>query len=452
MFPGSRKASSNITTTALPQPTLLAPTETTTADTTTPWFLLPYWRKRNVSQPTILRRTSENYPPKLRTSHSSRLLSLNKDLPPTPSNEGRDFKSNLGRPEILEFRSSHHQESKMAQAQKGSPVAIPAARGPCISLASASTRVETVVPNAFLPSGSSPVASKSIRRTKSAHRLRAPNDTISEHIVHRRHRGLSFNTPDLLLNAGDSTSKGKGKELEPPNLSKPLPQPLSRRPSFWSKKRSPTPPTSTLPNDNVTLSPLPLVDVSPFAPEFTIESFQSSNPNTKATVSSPFQKLQSDNVATRCTTPGSTRTSSVTSFEVVDAQLPKQGNSSISRRPATPPLLHRLSFRVFSCPEPARPNFPNQSDSQPATPVPFPSSPSLVPQISRPSMGGELPEDYVSRLKTRVSKAEVASVLASRYLLSLNVFISLIKLSARIFFSPKLSEHILNSSSSQAFL
>jgi hypothetical protein len=162
--------------------------------------------------------------------------------------------------------------------------------------------------------------------------------------------------------------------------------------------------------------PLPLVDVSPFAPEFTIEPFQLSNPNSKTTLISPFPKLYPDNATTRRTTPASTTTSSTTSFEVVDNPLPNQVRPQPTMGRATPPLLHRISFGVFSSPEPSpinRPSFSNpyQSQSSPVLPVP---SPKPNAQIPRPSKDGESPEDYVLRIKTHVSKADVANVLASR--------------------------------------
>jgi hypothetical protein len=448
MFPDRSKASSKATAIPIPltsQSTFTTTTKTsseiltpTTTGTTTQWFSLPYWRRRNVSQPTLPQhRSSERFPAIQATSQSARLLSVDKALPPTPSDEGQDSK-NFGNPEILHHRSSRfptYQQgsntSDIQNALRSAPVPTLASRGLCISLASASAHAEAnvsspVIPNTLYPISSSVASNPSpqIRRTKSAHRLRASNDTVArEQLAERRCRGLSFGATNLLLIERDTKTKGKGKELEPsPNTSKALAQSLSRKPSFWSKKKTPTPATASPQNDSASpVLPLPLVDVSPFAPEFTIQPFQSSNPNTTPMLASPFQRLQPDSAAPRRTTPGSTTTSSTTSFEVVDAALPHQEGSYMSRSPrghATPPLLHRLSFGVFSSPEPSpvvRPKFPNQCHSQSATALPFPSSPKPSTQIPRPSIDGESPEGYVLRLKTRVSKAEVASILASRY-------------------------------------
>jgi len=448
MFPGSRKGSSKTTATPAQNPQQLSVTKTTrtsseivpstTTETTTQWFSFPYWRTRNLSQPTSPQhRTDSNSPARLVTSHSSRVLSLDKSLPPTPSDENWDSK-NFGKSEVLLHRSTHfptYQQksntSEIQNAPRSPSIVFPASRGLCISLSSASAHAGANTPSPVIrdtlhptPSPVESSTSPQIRRSKSAHRLRAPNG--SEKLVDRRYRGLSFGATNQLPNATDTTTKGKGKELESsPNLSKPLPQSLSRKPSFWSKKKGPTatatPAISTPQNDSaITVLPLPLVDVSPFAPEFAIHPFQMSDPNTKPMVVSPFQTLQPGHAATRRATPGSTTTSSTTSFEVVDETLPKQEASFMSRSPrghATPPLLHRLSFGVFSSPEPSptvRPKVSNQSHSS-STPLPFPS-PKSNTQIPRPSLDAETPEGYVLRIKTHVSKADVASVLASRYL------------------------------------
>lgn len=397
--------------------------------TTTPtqWFSLP-WRKRNVSQPTSpLRRSSENSPARLATSNSSRLLSLDKALPPTPSDESREIK-NFDNSESILPRSSHlpayQKTPEVRNVSHLPPFAPPAPRGLCISLTSPSACIKTnisspVVPITFLPTTSAEASSRSpqVRRTKSAHRLRVPNDNItSEQLGERRRRGVSFGATGLFMNPGHTTSKSKGNELERPrNSSKLIPQTLSRRPSFWSKKKSPMQAKSSPQTDGgLPISPLPLVDVSPWAPEFTIEPFQLSSPDNTTTIPSPFERLQSPNVTTLRTSHGSTTTSSTTSFEVVNSPLPKQESLSMLRGNATPPLLHRLSFGVFSSPEPSPVTRPSQYHSRSAAVLPFPSSDSDA-RIPRPEKDGESPEVYVLRLKAHVSKTEVASVLASRY-------------------------------------
>jgi hypothetical protein len=456
MFPGSRKTSKSTPIPLPPTPkSTLSITEATktpseivtptTTETTTQWFSLPYWRKRNVSQPTSLQptspqptspqpRSSENSPSRLGMPYSSRPLSLDKSLPPTPSDEGSDSKL-FGQSRVLPHRSFHFPTYQQVpntpgvqNAPQSAPVALPASRGLCISLGSASAHVEANISSPITPNTSYPPPvesnpSQQIRRSKSAHRLRAPSKTVaSENLAYRRCRGVSFGATNLLLSPVDTTTRGKGKELDPsPNP--PLPQSLSRKPSFWSKKKkSPIPATSTPQNESpITMLPLPLVDVSPFAPEFTIHPFQLSNPDTKPTVVPPCQRLHPDRAATQRTTPGSTTTSSTTSFEVVDPPLPNQEGTFMSGSPrgrATPPLLHRISFGVFSSPEPSpiiRPKYLNHPHSQSTTVLPFPS-PKPNTQIPRPSIDGESPEGYILRLKAHVSKAEVASVLASRYL------------------------------------
>ncbi len=439
MFLGNRKASSDSIFSKSPtspppyrqsplSPLLLSETKTTrtevvtttTTETTSQLFSIPYWRRRNISQPTSpTSKTFEGFsgPPKSRSSH---FLLVDKELPPTPPNEvGCQFSPTM-------FKSP--QTTKVCSK----PQSAAATRQPAPTSHSSTLQLETSATSPLSPSTSVPPASplplspSQVRRVKSTLRLQSPGGTVDkDHLVQRRRRGVSFGASTLLSIDGDTKCKGKGKEPEvEPNPSKSSSKPLSRKSSFWSKKKIHQPcesaRSSQVQNDTIlTLPPLPPVDISPFAAEFPLQHLESQNINLP--VAPPQSKRHSSKAISRSATPGST---GAPASHIVDASvpiLPKQDVLSVPRLRAQTPstLFQRLSLGVFSSPEPS----PSLTPS-----VVRPSSQSLNLQLTcsipvatksdtaipKPAVEDESPEIYVSRLKTQVSKAEVASILASR--------------------------------------
>lgn len=403
---------------------------TTTPETTTQPFSFSYWRKRHVSQPTVPKTQSLECPPPTPTTfQSSRLPSLDKALPPTPCSEAQDVVINrtpCWQPSpILQgpSRSTNvDSEPRSIQTQMQTSLGIPKiSHSPRHETASTST--STPPPPPPPPSPPTHTASSQLRKAKSTNRLRTPkNEVDGEQIAHRRRRGLSFGAPSLLITTTESQSKGKGKETEPsPVSSKSSPKPLARRSSFWRRKASqPTelilPTIKKLHDDNVlTLTTLPPVDVSPFVTDFALEPFPPVVQNNKPLVVPAFPRSQSDNTGLRPLAPGSTTSSPKPS---VDLPIPPTTSDALPvPQPRTPPLFHRLSFGVFASSEPSpnaiRPNLQSQSKTQLVSTSPIVSKPDI--QIPKPLTHGESPELYLSRLKSQVSKAEVASILASRY-------------------------------------
>jgi len=428
MFSGNRKASSDFIFSKSPSspppyrqtplsplsPLLLSEIKTTrtevvtttTTETTTQLLSIPYWRRRNISHPTSPAcKTFEGFsgPPKSRPSH---LLLLDKELPPTPPNKvGCQFSP------IMFNQSDSPQTTRELQ-----PAA--ATRQPVLVSHSSTSQLGTSATSPLSPSTSVPPASplplpSQVRRVKSTLRLQSPGGTADkDHLVQRRRRGVSFGASTLLSVDGDTKSKGKGKEPEvDSNPSRSSPKPLSRKSSFWSKKKTHQPcesaRSSRAQDDAIlTLPPLPPVDISPFAAEFPSQHLESIN----LSVAPPQSKGHS-------ATSGSTTASTSHSVDASVPMLPKQDVLSVPRLRAQTPstLFQRLSLGVFSSPE------PSPSVIRPSSQSPNLQLTSSIPvatksdtAIPKPAVEEESPEIYVSRLKTQVSKAEVASILASR--------------------------------------
>ncbi|TFK76944.1 hypothetical protein BDN72DRAFT_19064 [Pluteus cervinus] len=296
----------------------LVVTETTTrtevvTTTTTHFFSLPIWRRR--AQPSSSRpnstyeskstRPSSIYDPSSLTVCEdgalipqsglprSGSLMLEKALPPIPPPQPHtsvDFpvssrslpslpsstESNGSRPPrsfpqspnkspgLYSFPS--HSQTALAQASLGLTLShiLP-------SDSSSTTEVNTI---AFVTSPASPTdaAPPPLRlRHKSSQKLKS-NPTASKLSIEdgderRRTRGFSFGPASFLNFTPEAKSKGKDKTVETPIDDQPIPRTLSRKGSFWSRKKSltsaddlPRPTTNVL-----DLPPLPPVQpLSPF--------------------------------------------------------------------------------------------------------------------------------------------------------------------------------------------
>jgi len=431
---------------------------TTTTETTTPLFSLSYWRKRHVSQPTAPQIQSLEVPPRTPTTfQSSRLPSLDKALPPTPCSEGQGSRDVVNRISCRQPSPILQESSRSTNVDRGSrstQTQMQTLLGLGIPKTSYSPRLETASTSTSTPPPPPPpppspptthTLSSQLRKAKSTNRLRTPKNEVDGE--HRRRRGLSFGAPSLLVTTTESHSKGKGKETEPsPILSKSSPKPLARKSSFWRKKASQateSPTTRKSHDDNVLiLPPLPPVNVSPFVTEFALEPFPPVQ-NSKPLVVPPFPRSQSDNTGLRCSTPGSTTSSPKPS---VDLSAPPPTNDALPvPQPRTPPLFHRLSFGVFASSDPSpsaiRPNLQSQSKTQLVSMSPIVSKPDT--QIPKPLGENESPELYLSRLKSQVSRAEVASILASRYFFPLtNHFFVFIFSSSDAFYATTLKTYL----------
>ena len=323
----------------------------------------------------------------------------------------------------------------------------------------------------FIPiprSDQHPFPTSGVRRTKSFHHPSHGNSRDEGVLLpsvrrSRRSRGISFG-PD---NGLDSEEKGKGKALEDiPSHVTPPRKSLVHRASFWGRKRDePTKsPVPSLPPRNSFdhLSPK-LPSLPPMSPlhidaavsrsshsSQTEEMLPPSPPGLSPrvdcrnrplppspSVSTPEMPVRTlrppacrrrrpstaDQAADRSRTlsffePSPATDKSASRSPLVPSQQPDTATPRQVSRPRSqtnPPLLYRLSANLFS--------FGSSSSSLSASRVTVPQvdspEPSPRPSTSKPPSikphDEESPTDYVGRLLGTVGKAEIASVLASRY-------------------------------------
>lgn len=481
-------------------------TVTTTTHTTTHFFSLPLWRRRT-QQATPFDGAS---PDRIATSTDELgvlgpptnpvVLMRDKDLPPTPpvdDDSPRDGShetsggpapppraSAEGRPSSSANMASSSQVSRAARlphstdSSQGTAALARAVLGlglPPLMLAhrpSSSSEINSVSFVVPPSSSGSPLAervsSSTMRRTKSFHKdldvtAQASYVEVRER---RRNRGLSLGT--LLVGPEE---KEKAKEPEGKSL--------SRKGSFWNRKRNETrAPTPVVPPSPSTfLQPSSLPTLQPMSPfrvdgmgqdptssrlgelgvvegadlrrrhsERTPSSVYRSSPllDSPSELSSPVQgprrrrptRPQTADSASSpranssyfpISTPFSTSPApfSASSSER-NGVSPVSGPSLRPRSQTNPPLLHRLSMNLFgssSAPSPVVPSVTGEGYARsPSTS--FSSSrlsisrqsPKVSVEVPRPRYHEEeSPEIYLQRLMEAVSKAEVATVLASRY-------------------------------------
>ncbi|KAJ3883050.1 hypothetical protein F5051DRAFT_343510 [Lentinula edodes] len=462
---------------------------TTTTQTTTHFFSLPHWRKRAVPVPYSNSTVSPRHPPK--RSHvdemgfpsSSRLI-VDKELPPTPessSSSGHDTpladsretsqRTSLEQetlsptlfpssdPTRLSFGSPPRPTSTTALAQASLGLSLTHVL-PLASSSSSSAETNSV---AFISTPSSPEL-LSLRKEQKGQMKQRAISTASVSLPsnahnQRRARGLSLG-PSGFLGLGTSDSKGKGKETEkaaPQSATHP-PNKLTRRASFWSRKKATSP--DTLPvarKSDINLTPLPpLPPLSPFNVDMVKSTSQSLKPDHARTLSRSHSERnrrsllkasefelpslilpapevpQPEKIRRPLTADAShsrpqlSRFTSAGSSEFIASPLTSptieiRENLSLfeapspSKRPraqTNPPLLRRLSMNLFS------PYSANHSHPAPSTPIltspsPLRISTSKPTQIPKPQMDEESPEVYLSRLMVSVSKAEIGGILAS---------------------------------------
>lgn len=302
-----------------------------------------------------------------------------------------------------------------------------------------------------------------VRRVKSSQKLSvhssAENLSPADPRGRRRTRGISLGTTVLQDAAIDV--KGKGKEKEPaPDSTLPR-KSLARRASFWNRKRNESMKSQPEPATQHSLPFLP--PVSPFRMDTNIDSPSASSSQDHPSLRPPPGLIRRhsasnspspspglphevpDNVAPftipesstgkrylrRPSTADSARSrahslfiDSLPSSFHAPASLPptpeapsKPSHPHPRQRAQTnPPLLHRLSVNLlsFTSSSPSPSTFGLNATTQSPTASPRPSISQPPVDVPKPNRTEETPEVYLSRLTNAVSKAEVATVLASR--------------------------------------
>ena len=491
----------------------------TTTQTTTHFFSLPLWRRRAAPayspRDKAARSTDELglMPPHPGpSSTSSTLHPRDKDLPPTPelgtltpprlspdppSQQERDDATRIARSKSTSRSGPASAASSRASSLQpvsrsscapsdspnptqptvvlaragiglGLPYAAPASVSP-----SSSTEINTVT---FFPHSPSMTdlrpPNPMLRHAKSFHRqpeTSAEPASQSASRERRRTRGLSLGPLNLL----SSDTKGKQRQVDSDGVP-PETKPLSRKGSFWSRKRVNSRPNTPV----VPPSPTPQPTLPAFPP---ISPFNVSTPvpSSGLTVDQPTElqrrhsermrrhsprkddekpppeaspRLSTNSIHARRrrgsqrpqTADSATNPSPRLSFfsetrpfvaspassplpTPLEQPAPPPGAPDRSRAQTNPPLLHRLSVNLFggssssNTHTPTSTSSPNILDGQGLTSPPSSlgsSRPSLSlkpsVEIPRPRSDEESPEVYLQRLVEAVSKAEVATVLASR--------------------------------------
>ncbi|EDR15667.1 sec7 domain belongs to guanine nucleotide exchange factors [Laccaria bicolor S238N-H82] len=455
----------------LDSPLILAETKTTrtkvvttTTETTTHLLSLPVWKKRGVVdfQPDAYQQRSG-----LSSQFSSAAsFKINKALPPTPPIE-KDDSVVLADPVSSFFVAQpstivHPSHSTAALAHAALGIGLPHVI-PLASTSRLSSEVNSIV-FAASPPQSNVRLSPSVRRVKSSQRIGAKGSagtlasSDSSPIINerRRSRGLSFSAVSFL---SFTSSDGKGKEKEKEGVTQdPLhtpPKSLSRRSSFWTRKK-------ILPLTNLPTSPTPREAASPVLPSVSHQyphcsSLELNNHLPKSSTPPPehptavhhqrrLSRSRSQKIGLYDDLPLSSHASSSQSANVShDTQTFQRSSTSapptqpthsqnkyskaaslagssdhpqFPRRPGqlprqrahtNPPLLHRLSLGVFSNQE----SSPLSTTACSHSPSVFDSKLKLPGKIPKPLGENESPELYLLRLRSVVSKAEMAAILAS---------------------------------------
>lgn len=358
--------------------------------------------------------------------------------------------------------------AKIALAQAALAIGLPHG----MPQASASSSRSDVTSAAFLtvPQPSRPPVSSGLRRAKSLHQLsrtfwRDNDNTQSSPDIPRRFRRTSFGP----ANALDSEGKGDRTAVEdiPSHVTPPRKLPV-RKASFWNRKHNDSskpavasppadrprtrksldhlshilpslPPLTPLRFDTNILCtshssqteehlppsppglnrrsesanpPLP-PSATASSPDFSVKTLQTQSPGRR-------RPLTADSAADRSRTlsyvhpPDHSSPLAPTPPQNPDVATPRRTARPRSQtNPAS--LLHRLSANIFSpsslSPPTSRTNRVNTNHSPGASPRA--STSKLPPPKPRPDE--ESPVAYVDRLLGTISKADVASVLASRY-------------------------------------
>ncbi|KAK0465410.1 uncharacterized protein EV420DRAFT_1514239 [Desarmillaria tabescens] len=254
---------------------------TTTTQTTTHLISSPLWRKHVTPVATdhsvASERSCDMFPQR-------GPLRVEKDLPPTPTDEDDIPSGSSSRRDSAEEIMAESMLPSLFPSPDGRacPDALPVLQSSTAALAHASLGVG--LPHVLSRSSPSspfsevntvafatspiPTSRPGLRQSKSSQKLRAVSDTRDgSNGERRRTRGLSLNASTFLsFSVSDSKGKGKAKEVD----EDPPPKTLSRRASFWTRKKIPVSGLPTPPKDSPQSTNLytPLPSVQPGSPFF----------------------------------------------------------------------------------------------------------------------------------------------------------------------------------------
>ncbi|KAF7966779.1 hypothetical protein HWV62_37033 [Athelia sp. TMB] len=458
----------------------------TTTQTTTHFFSLPLWRKRpgTASSPARPSFSGSAGGGSNEGTRRASAFMLEKDLPPTPTMSQEMERATpfmIPRTASAPIGAPPSSSTLVAKASPSKPDAsrkkTSRTQQPTLTLAQASlglglTNIVTTSSPSPSPDIStvafisgSPVDTKPrMRRAKSSQKLGEavpPGALVSTaNDITSRTRGVSMG-PSMM----QPDIKGKGKVS-----SEALPASLSRRSSFWSRRKkdlSPSDALDTFEQSGRTNRPsLPAIPVSPLIVDIPPQSHirQPSTPHSPglsrslserhSTHSSTSPRIESSSrsrpratkhrpstadPSTLPHTPHSRPTTDPSSRDpehfMTDSAnrrawispvkashtLPPEMAYPVQPRPRSqtnPPLLHRLSMNLFTSAASTKSNSTSgsgmfASPTATANNSPRPSTSKRPVEAPKPQINDESPDAYADRLLQVVNKAEIAGVLAS---------------------------------------
>ncbi|KAF8633997.1 hypothetical protein AX15_001171 [Amanita polypyramis BW_CC] len=299
-----------------------------------------------------------------------------------------------------------------------------------------------------------------LRKAKSSQKLKTDmTDVISEHTSnmdtfkaggrHHRIRGFSFSSSNLFSFAGDLMTKGKEKEVD---ASKTCPRPLTRKGSFWSRRRHVEHSSGAQVPSSASVTPIATSSTEQVSPStssknqarlhvrglsrslsersFLSRSSPSIRENRIFNLSfSPYDRSSSIKVPQSPHWSGFLHSRARNSRDLIDfPRVSRSDEPHPTLRPraqTNPPLLHRLSLNIFSFA--TSPSSPNPQNLSAVDLTVSPSATKTETRFSRSAGDGETPAAYVRRLISSINKAEVAGILASSaelfYTQSLQIYI-----------------------------
>lgn len=427
----------------------------TTTTTTTHFFSLSPWRKSSFAnlmhQSAGINDNGQREPIAFPTRPR-----VEKELPPTPPHD-QDLDSNISptyasadlpkSPEVRDSQPTRHSTAVLARAALG--LGLP----PHASTSSSSSRIP--FGTASSPGPEDDVTTPEVYKSDqiNANLTHESLATVNDEDRRRRTRGVSFGASSF-LKLGSAEVKGKRKEKEIGNESaaKGSPKTISRRPSFWSRKKSDTVVRSSTTSDNTEahLAPhLTLPPISPFDANITFTPSPFSSLQHYRTISRSYSERGDSCQTTEATSSRRPATANPSDGHL-GSRFPMLEPSSApevlpvfmrsSRRPQTAvtgqrprsltnppglflsPLDQSISLKpplprgssASSTGTRNRPNSTTYSLDKGLTTI-LPSGDSKKPQLIPPVplKDQESPELYLSRLQAAVSKVEVAGILAS---------------------------------------
>lgn len=353
--------------------------------------------------------------------------SLNQQLPANPSNlEVASYSSSTGFPSASKIRTFSTSALALAGSNPGVTPVMP-------STSQLPSKVHDVTNDTQTYNNAAPPVLRKAKSSSKLNQKKLPehdsgSKTPQSDKEYRRARGLSFGSPYLLNFSRDTKAKGKEKDIDASKTS------LSRKGSFWSRRRQPTQNSEARTPVASILSSKSFPQLSgmrqPESPVIRSENSKQLHRRglSRSLSERSFLSRPSRSVLENGRSPRS-RPSSAHTPRTVNLSSPansffkppwSRGSNDSGEKPrvrprpraqTNPPFLHRLSLNIFSFA--TSPPSPNCDNDPPNILIDSPSISKTKSPIVISPKHEETPCEYVQRLVSSIGKGEIAAVLAS---------------------------------------